>query len=127
MAARCSLPRGWHVRRLPSADRAAPTTPTARWPRSARSPARARSLQRVAGRARPRRSVRIGVGVNSGRILSGHVGCEVRVEYTAIGDPVNTAFRLEELTKELPHTADLEHDSGHAARPGARSALHRLH
>ncbi len=46
---------------------------------------------------------RMGIGVCSGAFMSGNVGSARRLEYTAIGDPVNTAARLQELTKELRH------------------------
>jgi adenylate cyclase len=45
--------------------------------------------------------VRIGVGLNSGPFMSGNVGSLRRLEYTINGDTVNTASRIEELTKTL--------------------------
>jgi len=44
---------------------------------------------------------RIGVGLNSGPVMSGNVGSQRRLEYAAIGDTTNTAARLEALTKDL--------------------------
>jgi adenylate cyclase len=46
---------------------------------------------------------RMGIGLNSGNVMSGHVGSERRVEYAAVGDTTNTASRIEALTKGTPH------------------------
>ena len=46
---------------------------------------------------------RMGIGLNSGRVMSGNVGSERRVEYTAVGDTTNSAARIEQLTKGTPH------------------------
>jgi adenylate cyclase len=46
---------------------------------------------------------RMGIGLNSGRVMSGNVGSERRVEYTAVGDATNVAARIEQLTKGTPH------------------------
>jgi len=46
---------------------------------------------------------RMGIGLNSGQVMSGNVGSERRVEYTAVGDTTNSAARIEQLTKGTPH------------------------
>jgi adenylate cyclase len=47
---------------------------------------------------------RMGIGINSGPLMSGTVGSSRRLEYAAVGDTTNTASRLEAMTKETRHS-----------------------
>jgi len=57
---------------------------------------RSRNLQLGASKVAP---VEIGIGVHMGNVVVGNIGSDRRTDFTAIGDAVNVAHRLEKLAR----------------------------
>jgi adenylate cyclase len=55
--------------------------------------------------------LKIGAGVNTGYGMVGNAGSSSQPDYTALGDTVNSAFRLESITKEIGAEIALGHDT----------------
>jgi len=62
------------------------------------------------------RGFKMGIGLNSGEFMSGNVGSQRRLEYTAIGDTINTASRIEGMTKGTPYALYLADSTKEALR-----------
>lgn len=49
-------------------------------------------------------SLCVGIGIHAGPVVTGNLGCEDKISYSVTGDTVNTAKRIETLTKEKPNS-----------------------
>jgi class 3 adenylate cyclase/putative methionine-R-sulfoxide reductase with GAF domain len=61
-------------------------------------------------------TVNIGISVHTGDVVVGNIGFDKKMDYTVIGDAVNTVFRLQELTKSYPNGIIIGENTRRAAQ-----------
>ena len=68
-------------------------------------------------------ALRIGIGINTGLVIAGTIGAAGKLEFTLIGDTVNVAARVEQLTKTTGDAILLTQQTVDAlvSRPGGLS------
>ena len=61
-------------------------------------------------------TVDMGISVHTGEVVVGNIGFEKKMDYTVIGDAVNTVFRLQNITKSFPNGILISENTLRAAR-----------
>lgn len=61
-------------------------------------------------------NVEMGISVHTGEVVVGNIGFEKKMDYTVIGDSVNTVFRLQNITKTFPNGILISENTLRAAR-----------
>lgn len=64
----------------------------------------------------PLKLVNSGFGLAQGEVIEGNMGSEFKKDYTIIGNAVNTAARLEKLTREVKRSLVLSESLKHSAK-----------
>ena len=62
-----------------------------------------------------REPIQYGIGVNGGEVIIGDIGYREHMVFTALGDPVNVAARLQDMTKALGCAVVISEEVCHAA------------
>ncbi len=62
----------------------------------------------------------IGISINTGETVIGNIGFEQKMDYTVIGDAVNTVFRIQDMCRSLPESILVSEMTLRAARSHPR-------
>jgi adenylate cyclase len=70
-----------------------------------------RTASELQHRFKLRQPVRVAAGLNTGLASIGNIGGNVQADYTALGDTVNMAFRLEKVTRDIGFEVAIGNDT----------------